>query len=1403
MNREEIISKGFYTYPQHKDYVCVKQYIVLKDAGKKYLTLRMVNNHTETATGLTLFVRQYDASSNFIVTEKVEVDNISIKPDGVFSLGQRIELREECADFEVDIVSMTFGAYKYVVKDGEVIPVFSMDEDSAPPDKAEITYKMRKSKQTVSKRNGLSTRYFVLFASVVLLVLCAFSAFQIFNFMNTEKVFTLDDIEYSFETDDHVSGPICITKYKGFAGNIVVPEEIEGYRVARIAKETFANSWIGSVKIEGDVVIEDSAFYNCTFLKSVTLEKVSSIGDYAFYNCSSLESVSLNSATVTIGESAFAKCNSLKELTLPETLEHIGKNAFLGCSSLESVAIPERVQTIGEGVFAGCSKIKELTIPFLGADIQTPKTISYLFTFKDKVYSPSKTYLSLTIGRMDKIESDTFAGCTYIEKLDFTHDVVEISDKAFSGCKNLKSIDTTDALMIVGEGAFEKCTSLKSIYLSDNVKEIKPQTFYKCVSLVDVRMSDKLVTVGSHAFDGCTSLTVLKFPSTVGTIDEKAFYNCTALRDLTVPFLGVNESTPSGISTWFGSSSKSLEKITVLRCNVIPEQAFKGCTSLKEVKLPEMVNGIGKQAFLNCTELESFDFPIGVSYIDEQAFKGCTSLKEIKLSNKVTKIGSSAFEDCVLLNSVELSDMIRTIDPYAFAGCVSLESFKVPANTKVISEGMLYGCSNLESVTFSVILEEIDVRAFEGCTKLCKTSLPEDKSSESDDETDDETVEIKALTFPDNVSSLGAWAFSGCSSFEEIVVPSSVKSMGEGVFNGCTSVRSLQLPDLKKSEAEYGRLGFFFAGADVEDETAVPESLKTVVLTEAQYLQAHAFANCVYIEEITLPVTIRTIGAFSFQNCVGLEKLVVPTYTESIGQGAFSGCSSLNEISVPMVPSGNKNVGGFQIWFGDVPKSLERVRITYTTQIEEYAFSGCSDIKEIIFDSDVEIIKAGAFYNCTKLSKITLPRCLVFVGQSAFEGCYRLYDVINDSNLSFSSTDNTFLGRYALSIHKSTETAKKAYVNDFEFLCLEKEGKNGSVIEEWYLIGYQGDETEWRLPNGAEFEEYIIANYAFFDEQSVESVYFPWNVKAFGKSMFAFCGNLKEVTFDKNTTATIVSAGAFESCDKLEKIELPGVITTIEDYAFRDCSSLLQISLPSGFSRIGQDAFSGCTNMLEVVNNGMLTLQLGSVANGEIARYALQVVSSGTLSNVTSVTVDGVTFKFAKISGVWYLYDTIRTDDFDGSVVDLSKIEVASKEGYTIIKDALVMDGVSKFVIPTSVKRVTDQALTNLCGEHITVYYKGTQEAWNVLVPDSRATVYYYAKCIHENVQWKYDSEGNVTTAMKTVVKEAIEATCAKEGENHIICSVCKTVLHKQTVPAKNHAYENGSCVVCGKTKEN
>ncbi len=115
---------------------------------------------------------------------------------------------------------------------------------------------------------------------------------------------------------------------------------------------------------EGITYIIDSAFKNCTNLKSVTIPtSVSVIKQSAFSGCIQLQSINFSTGLASIEKEAFKACEMLSNVILPESIISIGESAFSDCLNLQEIYIPRNVTDIDAFVFKNCgSKDSTLSI---------------------------------------------------------------------------------------------------------------------------------------------------------------------------------------------------------------------------------------------------------------------------------------------------------------------------------------------------------------------------------------------------------------------------------------------------------------------------------------------------------------------------------------------------------------------------------------------------------------------------------------------------------------------------------------------------------------------------------------------------------------------------------------------------------------------------------------------------------------------------------------------------------------------------------------------------------------------------------------------------------------------------------------------------------------------------------
>lgn len=146
-------------------------------------------------------------------------------------------------------------------------------------------------------------------------------------------------------------------------------------------------------------------------------------------------------------------------------------------------------------------------------------------------------------------------------------------------------------------------------------------------------------------------------------------------------------------------SCSSLTSISIPNTVVtLANYAFPSCTSLTSIDIPNSVKTIGASAFENCKSLTSVKIPNSVTTIGLRAFKNCSSLNLINIPNSVTDIDIIAFENCTSLSSINIPNSVTTIKGLTFGSCISLTSINIPASVKEIKDLAFAYCKNLESI---------------------------------------------------------------------------------------------------------------------------------------------------------------------------------------------------------------------------------------------------------------------------------------------------------------------------------------------------------------------------------------------------------------------------------------------------------------------------------------------------------------------------------------------------------------------------------------------------------------------------------------------------------------------------------------------------------------------------------
>ena len=329
--------------------------------------------------------------------------------------------------------------------------------------------------------------------------------------------------------------------------------------------------------------------------------------------------------------------------------------------------------------------------------------------------------------------------------------------------------------------------------------------------------------------------------------------------------------------------------------NVVGNNMFSACHTLKTLKLPASATAIGDEAFSVCFQLEEIVIGDQVKSIGELAFDECTSLKNIVLPNSIEELGDMLFYSDEELESVTLPAGLKVIPSHCFYFCTSLQHVTMPEQLEEIGFEAFFNCQKLPSINLPATLKEIGEWAFNRCYALTAFNVDADNQwfSDIDGVLFDKSQELlirfpvgkttpESYEVPATVKEIGEVAFDECT-LTAITMGDNVEKLGNGVFGSMENLESVQLSESIKEIP----IQCFFAC----------HALKSVNLPAGlERIWHDAFMSCKSLEEVVIPEGRTSIDDEAFWGCSGLKHLVLPSTMEKIGEISFYSCTALETV---------------------------------------------------------------------------------------------------------------------------------------------------------------------------------------------------------------------------------------------------------------------------------------------------------------------------------------------------------------------------------------------------------------------------------------------------------------------------------------------------------------------------
>lgn len=964
----------------------------------------------------------------------------------------------------------------------------------------------------------------------------------------------------------------------------------------------YQESYLKEIYAPNIVLLNSYAMCQCSSIRKVSFPNLRSIEYFAFSDCSILTDVDLpNLIYLTEGTwggisrgYVFQNCLSLEKICLPKVRETRGRGHFQGCTSLKTIELEQLTKVDGDYFAANCDSLIEVTFPSLPSfntrmfdscnNLRIINAKRLLYISNTGLYS-LKSLKNIDAPNLISCGTYAIASCSSLEQIDFPKLCI-ILEYCFNGCESLVSINTPN--LVTGNGGsnddgyyFGKCYSLETIDLPNLCCFNSGRAFYNCTSLYRVKLP-KLSKAGTYTFTYCSNLVSVELPS-IGGIKYEMFTYCTLLKSVNAPYSQFIEERAffsTNIDSVIAPHVKFIQTNAFNRCSklvdvdfpeltYITNYIFYSCSSLKNVKLDNLMFIEGSQIFELCASLEKLELPNLRSIVGERFLYDCKNLKEVNFP-KLKNTGDKMFHNTVvkklrleslidtqnghftncLIEEIDFPSLVQVKDSTfynlpiklfsgenikvllasSFSGCSSLTSINLP-NLLVINQYSFKSCVSLVDISLPKLLLSIgnanNNNAFTLCTNLASFSAPMLKSIQSP-YMFDQCSSLREIHLA-NCYEIANYAFNKCINLNKANLPKLVM-IEKNLFEQCTSLTYISAPNSVKFSSQANlcqSLEEIETGVNIinVNDFYLYSRLKTALFPRAIVVDSSAFKGCQDLSTIYLPVVISFAGIEHFSMCSSLKTIDLKTLKD------VSSDNSDLFLSCPLD----------EIYFGSIPPFVfnnmafsDKSVVIKLPKLADYVF----------YDNCVAI--TGDIKNDSKWCKVELIGLMIYIK-------------INDGDIVFGENLKQVTDSISQTITSIEIVKGKLSAADFNNFATNYPSLKTLIINESVIM------------------EDGIPDNTFTNNEVIEAIDLG-PIKEISSTLISTCTNLISV---KGPCVSTIKSGGLNSL-KITEVEFPQV-TMIESNVFDNCAELIRISLPMLQTIQGTTSISNC-NKLEFVS---------------------------------------------------------------------------------------------------------------------------------------------------------------------------------------------------------------------------